>query len=289
MRGPRITLLSRAERYVWLVPPAVVVVAWLIAPSVTHIPSYKLPRLWSVITTIWQILKNGTLVDAVGSSLSRLAMGLVVGGVLGFALGLLLGTIRVVRLFAEPVLAFFQAVAGIAWIPMAIVWFGFGKGPVIFVVANTIFFIILYNTTLGVERIDPVLIAAVRTLGGSRWQVLRDVIIPGAMVNVLAGLRGGVAFGWRALVAVELIAANSGLGFITLQASRNYQGALVIAGILAIGTVWIIMDMLILRPLERRTVMRWGLVAPVRRRSRIRHLRQRASQWRQVVTTETGG
>jgi NitT/TauT family transport system permease protein/taurine transport system permease protein len=162
--------------------------------------------------------------------------------------------------FCEPLVIFFQSIAGIAWVPLAVIWFGFGQGTVIFVVANAVFFIVLFNTITGVQSVQPALKQVVLTLGGSGWDVLREVVLPGAMVNIFAGLRTGLAFGWRALVAAEMIAGNIGLGYMTLEAAQWYKSGVIVAGILVIGCLWLLMDRLLLRPIELRTVERWGLL-----------------------------
>jgi NitT/TauT family transport system permease protein/taurine transport system permease protein len=123
-----------------------------------------------------------------------------------------------------------------------------------------VFFIVLLNTTLGVQMIPPVARHAVRTLGGSDWVVLREVVIPGAVANVLTGLRLGLGFGWKALIAAELIAGGKGLGYMASEAGTRYESATIVVSIATIGLIWLLMDRLILRTLEVRTVERWGMV-----------------------------
>ncbi len=243
------------------VPLAIVLGLWILLPHVDHVPAYKLPHLTQVILTLWHLTRNGTIFRALGDSLSRLAIAFVVGALTGVALGLAVTLSRLTKELVMPVIAFFNAIAGIAWIPIAIVWFGFGTGPVLFVIANNVFFIVLYNTLLGADSIPTVMYDAVRVLGGDRRRTLvREVLVPGAMVGVLGGVRTGLAFAWRALIAVELIAASNGLGYLSIQASRVFDGATVVAVILVIGVVWLAMDRLLLTPIETRTVRRWGMV-----------------------------
>ena len=246
------------------IPIIVVVGAWILLPHFDHIAIYKFPRFTEVTSTLWTLTRDGTLPRALGASVGRLAIGFAIGSVAGVVMGLALTLSDRLRTFFMPLIAFFNSIAGIAWIPLAIVWFGFGSGPVLFVIANNIFFVVLYNTILGAQGIPPVMFDAVRVMGGtSRTAQVREVLFPGAMVGVLGGLRIGLAFGWRALIAVEIIAASSGLGFLSIQASRLYNGATVVAVIIVIGLVWLVMDRLLLRPLESRTVERWGMVQSV--------------------------
>lgn len=245
-----------------LIPVVVVLGGWLLLPFVDHVPTYKLPHLLSVVTTLWHLAIGGTLLSALGDSLARLAIAFVLGAAGGIVVGVAVTLNRTLSDLVMPLIAFFNAIAGIAWIPLAIVWFGFGTGPILFVIANNVFFIVLYNTVQGAESIPEVMYDAVRALGGDRrWTIIREVIVPGAMVGVLGGIRTGLAFAWRALVAVELIAASNGLGFLSIQASRVFDGATVVSIIIVIGVVWIVMDRGFLRPIEARTVQRWGMVS----------------------------
>jgi NitT/TauT family transport system permease protein/taurine transport system permease protein len=161
-----------------------------------------------------------------------------------------------------PVVTFLQAVAGIAWAPLAVLWFGIGNTAVAFLVVNSVFFSSLYNTVLGVQMIPPVLWRAVRSLGASRFQVVRELIIPGATTQLLTGLRTSMALGWRALVAAELIIGTNGLGFLMMDATKWYGTDTVICGIIIIGVIWLAFDRLIFVPIEQRTVRRWGLLSP---------------------------
>jgi ABC-type nitrate/sulfonate/bicarbonate transport system permease component len=257
----------RVGRLRWLLQPGllpiiVVIAAWLLLPQFLSIPTYQFPSLGQVLQNLWTLTVDGTLPGALAASLIRLVIAFAIGAALGVIVGLGITLSERLRTFLLPLIAFFNSIAGIAWIPMAIAWFGFGNGPVLFVIANNIFFVVVYNTILGARSIPSVLFDGVRVLGGVRRFVLvREVLLPGAMVGVLGGLRTGLAFGWRALIAVELIAASSGLGYMSIEASRLYDGATVVAVILVIGVVWLVMDRFFLRPLEARTVVRWGMMA----------------------------
>ena len=260
--------MSRATlRRLWrpgIVPVLLVLGVWLLFPFVEHVPAYKFPHLSDVATTLWRLARSGVIFRNLGDSLGRLAVAFVLGATAGIVVGLATTLNHTFSDLVMPVIAFFNAIAGIAWIPMAIVWFGFGTGPVLFVIANNVFFIVLYNTILGIDGIPTVMYDAVKVLGGDRRRtIVSEVVIPGAMVGVLGGFRTGLAFAWRALVAVELIAGNNGLGYLSIQASRTFDGATVVSVILVIGLVWILMDRLFLRPIEVRTIRRWGMVSDV--------------------------
>jgi NitT/TauT family transport system permease protein/taurine transport system permease protein len=112
-----------------------------------------------------------------------------------------------------------------------------------------------------VRSVPRIFEQSVRTLGGSRRHVILQVLIPGAMPNIVTGLRMSISFGWRALIAAEMIATSTGLGFLIYNAQNFHQSDAILVGIIAIGILWLATDRLVLQPLERWTIERWGLVS----------------------------
>lgn len=241
-------------------PFLVLLAFWWLLPQLADVPAYKLPTITDVVVRLEQTTADGTLLGHVGASLWRLVLGFVIGNALAIPLGIAIGLNRHVADLTRPLLTFLQSIAGIAWIPLAVIWFGIGNGAVVFVIANIIFFSTIYNTVVGVESIPPVLYRAVRCHGGRGRQILSQLVVPGAMVQIIVGLRASMAFGWRALVGAELIAGTSGIGYLTIDAVQWYQTDTVVMGMLLIGVIWLVMDRLLFVPLERHTVRRWGLI-----------------------------
>jgi ABC-type nitrate/sulfonate/bicarbonate transport system permease component len=122
-----------------------------------------------------------------------------------------------------------------------------------------VFFSVIYNTVIGVQTIPLALRRAVLSHGG-RWQVFTELLLPGALVQIILGLRTSVALGWRALVASEMLAGASGLGYTTVEAVQWYKTEVVLLGMILIGILWLLLDRLLFVPLERTTVVRWGIV-----------------------------
>lgn len=238
----------------------VFIIIWTLGAHYSNIPAYKLPPPQKVLAEGWNLLKDGTLLKSIWSSVYLLIYSSAIGIVLAIPLGIGIALNKYIAGFFQPLVIFFQSIAGVAWVPLAIIWFGFGQVTVSFVVANGVFFIVLFNTMTGVMMIPQNLKQMVKTLGGNEWDVLVQVILPGALVHILGGLRFGLAFGWRALVAAEMISSTQGLGFMTLDAAQYFKSETILVGILVIGIVWLLMDRLILQPIENRTVRRWGLI-----------------------------
>lgn len=243
-----------------LLPFIVLIAIWWLAPMVVEIPAYKMPSPAKVWTTFGSMLMDGSLIKDVWISLQRLAIGYLLGNLVAIPLGLAIALNRTVSEILRPVLSFFQSIAGVAWVPLAIIWFGVGHGSVLFVIANTIFFASIYSTVIGVQAIPQVLYRAALSHGASRIDVILNVVIPGALVQIIVGLRTSMAYGWRALVAAEMIAGTNGIGYMTLEAVQWYQSEIVVLGMILIGLFWLLLDRLIFVPIEKMTVRRWGLV-----------------------------
>lgn len=237
-----------------------ILILWSLLPSLLSVPAYKLPSPQLVWSKAIELTVDGSLAQHILVSLYRLALGFVLGNLLAVPIGIAIGINRHASDFMLPLLTFLQSIAGIAWIPLAVLWFGIGDGAIVFVIANIIFFSNLYNTVIGVESIPQTFYRAVLSLGASRFDILKTVIIPGAFVQLIVGFRSSMAFGWRALIGAELIAGTTGLGYMTLDAVQWYQTETVILGMIIVGIIWLVMDRFLFRRLETMTVRRWGIL-----------------------------
>ena len=233
------------------IPFLAVVAGWLVAPHVLEYPRYLLPPVGDVWTRLLQMLRDGSLARHTGGSLLRLAAGFVDRQRPRHPAGHRDRASPGRGRDPAPVLTFLQSIAGIAWIPLAIVWFGIGNGAVVFVIANIVFFSVIYNTVIGVQTIPLVLRRAVLASGGRGTQILTELLLPGALVQIILGLRTSVALGWRALVASEMLAGASGLGYLTIEAVQWYKTDVVLLGMIVIGLLWLLLDRLLFVPLER--------------------------------------
>lgn len=200
------------------------------------------------------------LTNHVSSSIGRVILAMVVGVPLGIAFGILAGMNRVVSAYLEPIGVFMNSVSGIAWIPLAIVWFGVGWETTLFIMLNTIFWLLFFNTMMGVRAVPKVLVQGVQTLGGSKLDAILQVYLPGAMTSIITGLRMSMGFGWRALIAAEMIGGDSGLGFMIFVSAQEFKTEEVFLGVILISIIFLATDRWILVPLEKWTIERWGLV-----------------------------
>jgi len=244
-----------------LLPFVVLVLAWAAVTRAGLVAEIFLPRPEDVLRTGWDMALDGSLWTNIVASLGRVALGLVVSVPLAVGAGVAVGLSRRLAAVLEPVAGFFNSLSGIAWLPLAVTWFGLGWVSVTFIMVNTVFFLVFFNTLVGVRTVPRVFEHAVRTLGGSRRHLIFQVLVPGAMPSIVAGIRMSIGFGWRALIAAEMIATSTGLGFLIFNAQNFHQTDTILVGIITIGLIWLATDRLVLQPLERWTVERWGMVS----------------------------
>jgi NitT/TauT family transport system permease protein/taurine transport system permease protein len=241
-------------------PFALLLALWYVLTARGVLPPIFLPSPAEVARVVVDMVRDGSLPGHVGASLGRVLVGLVVSVPLGVGLGVLMGLRRGVARAVEPVASFLNSLSGIAWLPLAITWFGIGWVSVTFILFNTIFFLVLFNTLVGVRGVPRIFEHGLLTLGGRRRHIFFQVLIPGALPSIVTGIRMSMGFGWRAILAAEMISSTNGLGFLIYNAANFHQTDTIIAGILLIGSIWLVTDRLVLVPIERWTVERWGLV-----------------------------
>ncbi|WP_440638394.1 ABC transporter permease [Bradyrhizobium sp. PUT101] len=243
-----------------IIPFIPVLALWAAVSESGLFPRAFFPGPGDVTRAFFTLTYKGILPDYLQDSLIRLATGAAVGMALGIPLGILIGTSRWAHRICWPVLLFFQAIGDIAWLPILLIWFGFGLTTMTFVIVYTVLFPVVLNTVLGVESVPRDLARAALSLGASRARVLWEVTLPGALPNIITGLRNGLGYGWRALIAVEMIVGTSGIGFMMFDARRAGSTVEILLGMIILGLLWYIVDAWILAPIERATGQRWGLV-----------------------------
>jgi NitT/TauT family transport system permease protein/taurine transport system permease protein len=261
-RSPGIAraLNSLAGTAAFVAPLLALVAIWAIVVPLFQINPRVFPSVGAVAGAAVDSIRDGTLFAHVGASLVRVGLGTAIGIVTAVPLGIAMGVSQTVAAFLTPLFRFFSVLAGIAWIPIATLWFGYGFGAIVFVIFNAVFFVVAYNTLLGVKTIPPALRNAAASLGAGHWAVLTEVLLPGALPNIVTGIRTGLGFAWRGLIAAEMIATNVGLGYMLFVARDFYRTEVIVFGMIVIGVLWLLIDRLMLVPLERATIERWGLV-----------------------------
>ena len=234
----------------WIVPLAVIL-GWEIASRTGWLSSRILPEPLAVAVAFRDLLKSGELLRDVAISTGRALGGLAIGGGLGLALGLLTGTFRTAETLLDTTLQMVRNVPPLALIPLVILWFGIDESAKLFLVSIGVFFPIYLNTYHGIRSVDAGLVEMARSYGLSGWPLYREVILPGALPSILVGLRFSLGLMWVLLIVAETISAQSGIGYMTMNAREFLQTDVVLVGVLLYALLGKLAD-LIARALERR-------------------------------------
>jgi NitT/TauT family transport system permease protein len=205
-----------------------------------------------------ELLQDGTLVESSLASLQRILIGWSLGIIVGAPLGIIMGRIKAVRNLLDPYIEFFRFIPPIAFVTLAIAWFGIGETSKIVLIFYTSVFIVVINTIAGVLAIDENKLLAAQSLGAGRRQMLFSVVLPAAVPHIITGARLAMGNSFLTIVSAEMVAAQSGIGSLIWQ-SRNY-GRIdwIIVGILTLGVLGYVCD-LIIRAVSRRLLTRYGV------------------------------
>jgi NitT/TauT family transport system permease protein len=229
--------------------------AWWVTVVVTQ--SVIFPTPWAVVTGTFELLKDGTLWRHIGASLMRVGVGFGLAVCVAVPLGLWMGWVRGAYRMLNPIFQILRPISPIAWIPIAILWFGVGDASPIYLIFISSVFPMVVQTTVGVHSIEKRYLRAAENFGVSRRTLFRQVVIPAVLPQVITGMRIGLGVAWLVVVAAEMIALHSGLGYMIMD-SRNAGNRydLVIAGMIIIGLIGLSLDG-IMRLLEGLKSVRW--------------------------------
>jgi taurine transport system permease protein len=221
----------------------------LIAPLFLPSPQQVLSKLFLIASA--QGFMDATLWQHLAASMTRMVIALLAAAAIGIPVGIAMGLSPAVRGLLDPLIELYRPVPPLAYLPLMVIWFGIGETSKILLIYLAIFAPVALSTLAGVRNAQQVRIRAAQALGASRWQILRWVILPGALPEILTGLRIGLGVGWSTLVAAELIAATRGLGFMVQSAGEFLATDVVLAGIAVIAVIAFSLE-LGLRALQRR-------------------------------------
>jgi len=219
--------------------------------------SVVFPTPWQVITGTIELIRDGTLWEHIGASLFRVGVGFGLAVIVGVPLGLWMGWVKGAYVTLNPLFQMLRPISPIAWIPIAILWFGVGNVSPIFLIFISSVFPMVVQTVTGVHTIEKRYLRAAANFGVSRSRLFRQVVIPAVLPQIIIGMRIGLGVAWLVVVAAEMIALRSGLGYLIID-SRNAGNRydLVIAGMIIIGLIGLLLDGL-MRLLEGLKAVRW--------------------------------
>jgi ABC-type nitrate/sulfonate/bicarbonate transport system permease component len=234
----------------------VIVLVWQLVVAIFRPHVSLLPPPVLAAHEFWALFATGDLFVHTGTSLARVFSAWTITAAIAIPLGLAMGWSRRLERLVDPFVEIFRPISPLAWIPLAILWFGIGEAGKVFVVCVATLFPTLLSTIAGVKRIDPVLVHAGQVLGCTdQVSLLRKVIFPAALPSIVVGLRISFGTGWAAIIAAELVAARSGLGYLIANGMEILRADKVLVGMAMIGILGVCFDALF-RFLHRR--FSWG-------------------------------
>jgi len=237
---------------------AIVIAIWWVVVVATE--SAIFPTPWQVVTGTLELARDGTLWEHIGASLMRVGAGFGLAVAFAIPLGLWMGWVRGAFVTLNPIFQILRPISPIAWIPIAILWFGVGNASPIYLIFIASVFPMIVQTTVGVHTIEKRFLRAAENFGVTRKKLFLQVVFPATLPQIIVGMRIGLGVAWLVVVAAEMIALRSGLGYMIID-SRNAGNRydLVIAGMIIIGLIGLLLDG-IMRLLEGMKVVRWRYV-----------------------------
>lgn len=240
-----------------LVLPAVALPIWILGTDRGWLPEQILPRPGEVLHTLRDMIASGELVEHAGYSLRRVAYGFAIGALAGVIVGAAMGLSRRVDDYARPLFTAIAQVPALAWIPLAMLLLGIGEGLKIVVIAKAAFVPVVMNTSAGIANVPKAFVEVGETFRFTSLQMLRYVVLPGAVPPIFAGLRYGLTHAWIALVSVELLASSEGLGYLLVWGRQMFWLDTVLVAMIVIGIIGFASDKLL--ALVEARLQRWRI------------------------------
>lgn len=198
----------------------------------------------AVLNSFYELILNGALLDHSVASLYRVTIGFYFGAILGVPLGILLGRVKTISFMINPVIQFLRPISPLAWIPLSMLWFGIGDQPAIFLIFLSSFFPIVVATAIAVESINPIYFQVASNFNLSRIEMITKIVVPAIVPEVVTALRLTIAIAWLVVVAAEMIAVQSGLGYLILDSRNALRMDYVMVAMIVIGLIGLVLDMI---------------------------------------------
>lgn len=224
-----------------------VLLLWEVVTRFSGWSEHVFPGPLLVFTSAWELIVNGTLLKHTVASLYRVTLGFYLAAVLAIPLGVFIGRHVLAHRLISPVINFLRPISPLAWIPLAMLWFGLGDAPAIFLIFLASFFPLVVSTAIAVSSINPMYFQVAANFCFSRREVAVKVILPAILPDIFTALRITVSVAWLVVVAAEMIAVQSGLGFLILDARNALRLDYVMVGMITIGSIGVLLDFIMRR------------------------------------------
>lgn len=214
---------------------------------------FLLPPPKVVFLTLLEMVRSGYLWEHLSVSILRVLIGFSLAVLIAVPLGIGMAISPTLDNFSEPFVRIISPIPGVAWVPLAILWFGLGDEAAVFIITISSIFPILLNTMQGVRHVDPHLVDAARTMGASRWKIIRRVMLPSLVPYLVTGFRTGLGFAWRVVIAAEMVGVPKGIGYMLTIGRSTGRTEVTIVTMIVLGVLMFMTEELIFAPLEEHT------------------------------------
>ncbi len=245
------------SRTVWLpfISTMLAILIWEVAAQYSNLGKQVFPGPVEILGAFGELTSNGTLIKHSIASLYRVTVGFYLAALVGIPLGILLGLNRMLGEMIDPIVQFLRPISPLAWIPLAVLWLGIGDQPAIFLIFLSSFFSLIVATTVAVKSINPIYFQVAANFSFSHVELLTKVIIPAITPDVITGLRLTIAVAWLVVVAAEMIAVQSGLGYLILDSRNALRMDFVMVAMIVIGWIGLSIDII----MRRFSQFKWTL------------------------------
>jgi len=237
----------------------ILVIIWQVISMSDILPSNVFPSPYEVGEVLMYSAADGSLFFGIVTTLMRLVVGLTIAIAIGVVLGIFMARVETVNQTIGSLVLGLQSIPSIAWVPLALLWFGLNDGGIIFVTAIGAVFAVTINTYTGVKNIDPHYVEAARNMGAKGTQLITNVLIPAAFPYMISGFKQGWAFAWRGVIGAEMLFSFLGLGFLLNVGRQLNDVSQVIAIMVVIMIIGMAVDGFIFKKIENKVMSRWGL------------------------------
>jgi NitT/TauT family transport system permease protein len=243
------------NRSLWLpvISTLLAILVWETIAQYSNLGKYVFPGPLATLGAFDELISNGTLIKHSIASLYRVTVGFYLAALLGIPLGIILGLNRTLSAMIDPIVQFLRPISPLAWIPLAMLWLGIGDKPAIFLIFLSSFFSLIMATTVAVKSINPIYFQVAANFNFNRVELLTKVIVPAITPDVITALRLTVAVAWLVVVAAEMIAVQSGLGYLILDSRNALRMDLVMVGMIVIGCIGLSLDLI----MQKFSQLKW--------------------------------
>lgn len=239
---------------------AAILVLWMIASSTgifgridRNTAQLLLPMPATVAAELGEMLASGYLLSNIWVSMQRVLMGFCIAVAIGLPLGILMGVSETIRNCVYPVVRFFSPIPGVAWVPLAILWFGLGNNAAVFIIVMGSLSPIIVNTLQGVLGVDKKLYDVMHMMEANWWQIICRCIIPSIFPHIMSGFKLGLGFAWRVVIAAELVGVPRGMGYVLSVGRSTGNTSVTLITIISLGVIMMLMEEVLFRIIEKNT------------------------------------